>query len=69
MEIIVAERIKELMKEGGLTQVALAAKVGIKQNTISAWLLKKKEPSVRSLWLLADYFGVDIDYLVGREDN
>ena len=69
MEIIVAERIKELMKEGGLTQVALAAKVGIKQNTISAWLLKKKEPSVRSLWLLADYFGVDIDYLVGREDD
>lgn len=69
MEIIVAERIKELMKEGGLTQVALAAKVGIKQNTISAWLLKKKEPSVRSLWLLADYFGVDIDYLVGREDS
>lgn len=68
MKIIVAERIRELMKEENLTQVALAAKVGVKQNTISAWLLEKKEPSIRSLWLLADYFGVDIDFLVGRKD-
>ncbi len=68
MKIIVAERIRELMKEENLTQMALAAKVGVKQNTISAWLLEKKEPSIRSLWLLADYFGVDIDFLVGRKD-
>lgn len=68
MKIIIAERIRELMKEENLTQVALAAKVGVKQNTISAWLLEKKEPSIRSLWLLADYFGVDIDFLVGRKD-
>ena len=68
MNVIVAERIKELMKEQGLNQVALANKIGLKQNTISAWLLKKKEPSINSLWLLADYFDVDIDYLVGRVD-
>lgn len=68
MNIIVAERIKELMKEEGLTQVALAKKTGVKQNTISAWLLGKKEPSIRSLWLLADYFDVEIDYLVGRRN-
>ncbi len=68
MKIVVAERIKELMKEEGLTQVALAERVGVKQNTISAWILKKKEPSIRSLWLLADYFSVDIDYLVGRKE-
>lgn len=68
MKIVVAERIKELMKEEGLTQVALAERVGVKQNTISAWILKKKEPSIRSLWLLADYFFVDIDYLVGRKE-
>ncbi len=68
MKIVVAERIKELMKEESLTQVALAERVGVKQNTISAWILKKKEPSIRSLWLLADYFSVDIDYLVGRKE-
>ena len=57
MNIIVATRIKELMRENNL-----------KQNTISAWLLGKKEPSIRSLWLLADFFNTDIDYIVGRKD-
>ncbi|MBO4822966.1 MAG: helix-turn-helix transcriptional regulator [Clostridia bacterium] len=68
MNILIAERIKSLMQAHNLNQVALAKAVGIKQNTISAWLLKKKEPCITSLWLLADYFKVDIDYLVGRKD-
>lgn len=68
MNIIVAERIRELMKEHGLNQVRLAEKVGLKQNTISAWLRGRKEPCIASLWLLADFFDADIDYLVGRRD-
>lgn len=36
MQVIVAERIKELMKEENLNQVRLAEKIGVKQNTISA---------------------------------
>ena len=68
-KIIVAERIAELMKENNLNQVRLAEKIGVKQNTISSWLSKKKEPSINSLWLLADFFEVDIDYLIGRKDD
>ena len=68
MNIIVAQRIKDLMQEHNLNQIQLAEKSGVKQNTISAWLSKKKEPSIRSLWLLADFFDVEIDYLVGRKD-
>lgn len=68
MKIIVAERIKELMDEKSLNQVKLAEKIGIGQSAISAWVLGKKLPSIASLWSLADYFGVDIDYLVGRKD-
>ena len=68
MNIIIADRIKELMKEEKLNQTRLAEKIGVKQNTISAWVLGKKEPSIKSLWLLADYFNVDIDYLVGRKN-
>lgn len=56
------------MKENGLNQVSLAKNVGVKQNTISSWLSAKKEPSITSLWLLADYFNVDVDYLIGRKD-
>lgn len=68
LKILVAERIRELMKEQNLNQVKLAEKIGMRQNTISAWLLNKKEPSISSLWLLADYFNVEIDYIVGRKD-
>lgn len=68
MKILVSERIKGLMKDQDLNQVQLAEKIGVKQNTISAWLLNKHEPSITSLWLLADYFDVDIDYIVGRKD-
>ena len=68
IQVQVASRIKELMKENNLNQVGLAEKIGLKQNTISSWLLGKKEPSIRSLWLLADYFNTDIDYIVGRKD-
>ena len=68
MEIRIAERIKGLMQDHGLSQVGLAKEIGVKQNTISAWLLGKKEPCITSLWLLADYFNVEIDYLVGRKE-
>lgn len=69
MHIIFAERLRELMKEQGLNQVKLAERVGVKQNTVSAWLLKKKEPSLTSLWLVADYFGVETDYLIERKGD
>lgn len=68
MNIIVAERIKELMQEQCLNQTKLSQKIGVSQNAISDWLAKKKEPSIKSLWLLADYFAVDVDYLIGRKD-
>ena len=68
MEILFAERLKGLMQEEGLNQVKLAEKVGIKQNTISAWLAKKKEPCITILWLLSDYFGVEVDFLIGRKE-
>ena len=69
LEILVVARIKGLMKEYGLNQVKLAEKVGVKQNTVSAWLSGKKEPSIRSLWLIADYFDISVDYLIGRTEN
>jgi transcriptional regulator with XRE-family HTH domain len=56
------------MKEKGYNQVRLAEKTGLKSNTISAWLRGVKEPSITSLWLLADCFNVDVDYIIGRKD-
>ncbi len=68
MKILVVERIKKLMRTENLTQTALAEKIGVKQNTVSAWVLGKNEPSIASLWALADYFQTDIDFIVGRKN-
>lgn len=67
IKIIVAERIRELMKVEGISQYALAKHLGISQSTICNWLNGKKEPSIESLWKLADFFGETIDYIVGRD--
>jgi len=56
------------MIENNLNQVQLAEKANLKQNTISSWLKGKKLPNITSLWLLADVFSVEIDYLIGRKD-
>ncbi len=69
MKILVAERIRELMKERSLNQIQLAQNLGVTQGMVSAWVLGKKLPSISNLWMLADYFGVDIDYLIGRNND
>ena len=68
MEIKFVDRLKELMKEAKLNQVQLASKTGLRQNTISHWLSNTNTPSIENLWTLADFFDVDIDYLVGRKE-
>lgn len=68
IEIKLSKILKQLMEEASINQVQLSKEIGVAQSAISAWLHNKKEPSITSLWLLADYFNVEIDYLVGRRD-
>ena len=64
-----AERIKELRIKHGMTQTAMGEIIGTKQDSVSTYERGKNYPEVRNLMILADYFGVSIDYLVGRTDN
>ncbi len=60
--------LRQMMSKKNVNQVALSKAIGVAQSAISAWLLGKKEPSITSLWLLADYFDCSIDELVGRRE-
>ena len=60
-------RIKELRLERGLSQRELAKVLDIKQANISRWEAAKVIPNVLDAWVMAEYFGVSIDYLVGKE--
>ncbi len=55
------------MKDNNVNQTTLSAGICVAQSAISAWLSEKKDPSITSLWLLADYFDCSIDELVGRK--
>lgn len=68
MEILIVERFKDLMMTERLSQYALAKSINVSQSTICNWLNGKKEPSVESLWKLADFFDVSVDYIIGRKN-
>lgn len=61
------ERLKELRQENGIGQVELAKKINVSKGIISFWENGLREPTMSNLISLADFFGVTLDYLVGRE--
>ncbi len=64
-----SERLKELRCEKGvtITQVARSCKVSIQ--CISSLEMGKRNPTGSTIAMLADYFGVSADYLLGRSDD
>ena len=62
------ERLKELRQDKKLTQVDLALKIGVGKSIVSLWEKNECEPTLSKLIVIADYFGVTIDYLAGREN-
>lgn len=59
--------LKEIRLEKNVSQVKLAETIGVSKGIISMWETGQREPTLSSLVALADYFGVSLDYLVGRE--
>ena len=62
-------RLYSLRKERGLSLTALADELGITNQAVSLLEKGKRSPSFEVLCALADFFGVSLDYLVGRSDD
>ena len=60
------QRVKQLMKDQGLTVYALSKRTGISQATITQWLHGRNGASVTSLQKLANYFNVPIEELIKK---
>ena len=61
-----AQNLKFLIGEMSVSD--FARKVNIPQQTISRYLLCQREISLTNLCKIADYFGEDIDFLIGRKE-
>lgn len=61
-------RLEELRKKLNLSQNELAEKLNMTQQRISAYEKGKRAPDIDTLKQLADFFGVSIDFLLGKSD-
>ena len=57
--------LKKLRNELGIGQVELAKAVGVSKGVISLWENGLREPNMYSLIMLAKFFKISIDELVG----
>ena len=61
------DRIMSLLRKKGMTQADLSRATGISTGLISQWKKRMQSPSAEKLKLIADYFNVSTDYLLGNE--
>lgn len=60
---------KALREATGLTQSQMAEQLGISRSTIGMYETGAREPDFETLEKIADFFNVDIDYLIGRTNK
>jgi len=62
------ENLNKLLKDKDITQLNLSMKIGITQETISAYINGKAKPSADTLIKLADHFNTTTDFILDRTD-
>lgn len=64
-----SKRLIELRNAEGLTQTELARRLDISRSTLGMYELDRRRPDIETLERLADYFNVDMDYLLGNTNK
>lgn len=63
------DMLKYLRNREGLSQAELASKLGVAKSTISMYEVGKREPDFETLESIADFFNVDMNFLLGKSQN
>ena len=63
------ERLKQLRKEKGMTQIQLAEALGVSSGTVAMWETGKRRPSFEMFENLTDVFDRRLDYILGTSDD
>ncbi len=64
-----ADRLRELRSITGETQKQIADILSIAERNYRRYEAGEVDPTASNVWKLADYYGVSIDYLLGRTDS
>lgn len=62
------ERLKELRLEKNLSQAKLAKATNLSQSSITYWETGQRIPNAKAIIILARFFDVSTDYLLGEKD-
>ena len=63
------QKIKYLIYRDSMSLNQLASAIGVSSGVTSQWMNGRSKPSIENLYLIADFFDVTIDYLVGRTET
>jgi transcriptional regulator with XRE-family HTH domain len=66
---VLQNNLIKLRQEKGITQKELAEKVNYSDKVISKWERGESQPNIEAISILADYFKVSIDFLVGKDET
>jgi transcriptional regulator with XRE-family HTH domain len=66
---IISQRLKYLRGKKGIKQENIASEINKTQQQYSEYELGKSELPLRALVMLADYYNVSADFIIGRIDN
>lgn len=58
---------ERLLQKHNLSAYKVSKLTGVTQSTLSDWKRGRSTPKTDTLQKIADYFGVSVDYLMGRE--
>lgn len=64
-----SKRIKSLRENKGWYQKDVADKLNVKSNTLSGYENGTRSPDPDMLMMIADLYGVTVDYLLGRDNE
>lgn len=60
------EKFAELLEKTNKTAYQVSKDTGIAQSVLSDWKNGRSKPKTEKLKILADYFGVSIEYFLGE---
>ena len=63
------ERLRQLREARGLSQAMVSKQLKVSRYTVYSYEKGKTDPTLDSLVILADFFDVTLDYLLGRTDE
>lgn len=66
---VMKNRLKELRKSRGYTQVSIQMQTGIEQALLSKFENGERIPPTETLVRLAEFYNVSIDYILFRTDK